>query len=122
MSFKTEIEFDLPRGYIDEDGKIHKHGVMRLATAADEILPLKNLKVQQNPAYLSIVLLSRVIVSLGTLDNITPSIIEKLFTPDIAYLQNLYQTFNAIEPMQMEVTCPNCSQRFKTEVPFLGES
>ena len=122
MSFKTEIEFDLPKGFVDSSGAIHKHGTMRLATAADEILPLKNPKVQQNPAYLSIVLLSRVITSLGTLDSVTPGIIEKLYTPDIAYLQNLYQAFNAIEPPKMEMLCPHCNQKFTTEVPFLGES
>ena len=95
---------------------------MRLATAADEILPLKDPRVQKNPGYLSIMLLSRVIVKLGTLERIDTKVIEQLFTPDIAYLQNLYQTVNAVEPVQMEVTCPSCSHKFRTEVPFLGES
>ncbi len=122
MAFKTEIEFKLPKGYIDENGDIHREGVMRLATAADEILPLREPKVQANPSYLSIILLSRVITKLGTIESITPRIIEKLFTSDIAYLQNLYQTFNAIEPLKMEVSCPSCSHKFETEVPFLGES
>lgn len=121
MSFKTEIQFELPKGYIDENGEIHKSGVMRLATAADEILPLKDPKVQKNPGYLSIVLLSRVITKLGTLEKIDSKVIEQLFTPDIAYLQNLYQNFNAVEPIRMEVTCPHCQKTFKTEVPMLGE-
>ena len=122
MEFKTEIEFTLPKGYIDENGTLHKEGIMRLATAADEILPLREPKVQANPSYLTIILLSRVITKLGTIESVTPRIIEKLYTADISYLQNLYQTFNAIEPIKMDITCPNCSHKFSEEVPFLGES
>lgn len=121
MSFKTEIEFELPKGYVDEDGNVHKKGVMRLATAADEILPLRDPKVQKNPGYLSIVLLSRVITKLGSLDKIDCKVIEQLFTPDMAYLQSLYQKFNAVEPIMMEVTCPHCDKSFRMEVPLLGE-
>ena len=122
MSFKTEIEFELPKGYIDENGEVHKKGIMRLATAADEIIPLKDVKVQQNPGYLSIALLARVVTKLGTIENINTKIIEQLFTPDIAYLQNLYQTINSVEPIRMQVTCPKCSHKFVTGVPMLGES
>lgn len=122
MSFKTEIPFELPKGYVDEKGEVHKKGVMRLATAADEIMPLKDARVQQNPSYLSIMLLSRVITKLGTLEAIDTKVIEQLFTPDLAYLQDLYQKINAIEPLLMKVKCPHCSETITTEVPFLGES
>lgn len=122
MSFKTEIPFTLPKGYVDEKGEVHKKGVMRLATAADEIIPLKDVRVQQNPSYLSIMLLSRVITKLGTLEAIDTKVIEQLFTADLAYLQDLYQTANAIEPMLIKVDCPHCSKSFTTEVPLLGES
>jgi hypothetical protein len=93
----TECEFTLPLGYRDGDGGLHRQGVMRLATAADEILPLKDHRVQSNPAYLSIILLSRVIVRLGTLDMINTKVIEELFTVDFNHLQQLYNRVNQID-------------------------
>lgn len=121
MSFKTEIEFELPKGYVDSEGKVHKKGIMRLATAADEIMPLKDPRVQKNPGYLSIALLARVVTKLGTLENIDTNIIEQLFTPDMAYLQELYQSINAVEPFMQRITCPKCSHEFLKAVPSLGE-
>ena len=96
-SFQTEIDFELPKGYADEQGTLHRHGVMRLATAADEILPLRDPRVQQNEAYLTIIVLARVIVRLGTLKDIHAGVIEGLYASDLAYLQRLYETFNAGE-------------------------
>ncbi|RJF81210.1 hypothetical protein D3877_13495 [Azospirillum cavernae] len=93
----TEVPFTLPIGYRDADGALHKDGVMRLATAGDEILPLKDHRVQSNPAYLTIILLSRVIVRLGTLDMINTKVIEDLFAADFAYLQKLYDTINNVK-------------------------
>ena len=122
MSFQTEVSFELPKGYVDANGEVHKRGVMRLATAADEIIPLKDPRVKSNPGYLSIMLLSRVITKLGTLEEINTDIIEQLFTADIAYLQELYQSINAIEPIYIRQTCPNCNHTFTIEVPSLGES
>ena len=122
MSFKTEISFELPKGYVDKDGEVHKTGVMRLATAADEIIPLKDPRVKSNPGYLSIMLLSRVVTKLGTLEKIDVETIEQLFTPDIAYLQELYQNINAVEPIYIRETCPNCDHTFTIEVPSLGEA
>jgi hypothetical protein len=90
----TEVPFTLPIGYRDADGALHKDGVMRLATASDEILPLKDHRVQANPAYLAVIILSRVIVRLGTLDMINTKIIEDLFAKDFAYLQELYDRIN----------------------------
>lgn len=122
MSFQTEVNFELPKGYVDKNGEIHKRGVMRLATAADEIMPLKDPRVKSNPGYLSIMLLSRVITKLGTLEKIDTDVIEQLFTPDIAYLQELYQSINAIEPIYIKETCPHCKHEITIEVPSLGES
>lgn len=115
----TEFEFDLPRGYVDENGEVHKHGVMRLATAADEILPLRDPRVVSNPGYLTIILLSRVITSLGALQNIRPAVVEKLFSTDLAFLQNMYQRINALEELTETCTCPECGNKFEQPVNFI---
>lgn len=96
-AFQTEIEFELPKGYLDDAGTLHRRGTMRLATAADEILPLRDPRVQQNEAYLAVIVLSRVIVRLGTLADIHTGVIERLYASDLAYLQRLYERFNAEE-------------------------
>ncbi len=116
--FVTEFEFDLPRGYIDSNGTLHKHGVMRLATAADEILPLRDPRVVQNPGYLTVILLSRVIVSLGSLPKLDPRIVEKLFSADLAFLQGMYQQINALEPVNNTCVCPDCGCKFEQPVNF----
>lgn len=116
--FATEFEFDLPKGYIDSTGTLHKHGVMRLATAADEILPLRDPRVVQNPGYLTIILLSRVVTSLGTLPKIDPRVIEKLFSSDLAFLQSMYQRVNAVEPVVETCVCPECGHKFQQQVNF----
>jgi hypothetical protein len=94
MVFQTEIEFTLPKGYLDGDGVLHKEGTMRLATAADEILPLKDPRVKQNPAYLAVIVLSRVITRLGALPDVNTKVVEGLFASDLNYLQALYESFN----------------------------
>jgi len=93
-SFQTEIEFELPKGYLDDSGTLHRHGIMRLATAADEILPLRDPRVQQNEAYLAVIVLARVITRLGSLPDVHTSVIEGLFASDLAYLERLYEKFN----------------------------
>lgn len=93
--FQTEIEFELPKGYLDDSGTLHRHGMMRLATAADEILPLRDPRVQQNDAYLVVIVLARVISRLGSLADVNTSVIEGLYASDLAYLQTLYERFNA---------------------------
>jgi hypothetical protein len=93
--FQTEIEFELPKGYVDESGELHRRGTMRLATAADEILPLRDPRVQQNEAYLAVIVLARVIIRLGTLTDINTGVIENLYASDLGYLQRLYEKFNA---------------------------
>src|SRR5690554_1730791 len=122
MAFQTEYDFELPRGYVDENGTLHKRGVMRLATAADEILPMRDQRVQQNPGYLSIILLSRVISKLGDLRAIDTRVIEKLFTADLAFLQNFYRQVNEMENLRIKTTCPKCEHDFEVEMDFLGES
>jgi hypothetical protein len=93
----TEFEFVLPIGYRDADGNLHRNGVMRLATAGDEILPLRDHRVQANPAYLIVIVLSRVITRLGTMEMINTKVIEDLFSADFAYLQKLYNDINQMD-------------------------
>lgn len=97
FGFRTEIDFTLPKGYVDPAGTLHRHGVMRLATAADEILPLRDPRVQHNEAYLTVIVLARVIVKLGTLADIDTATIEGLYASDLAWLQRLYEELNAGE-------------------------
>jgi hypothetical protein len=122
MPIQTEVEFTLPKGFLDDQGTLHRSGVMRLATAADEILPLKEASVQKNPAYLTVILLSRVIVRLGDLSLITPATIERMFAADVGYLQDLYNELNDVSGQTSTVTCPNCATEFDGERPSAGES
>ena len=116
---ETEFEFELPRGYVDQNGEVHRRGTMRLATAADEILPLRDARVQQNAGYLTIILLSRVITRLGNLKSINTRVIEGLFTMDLAYLQDLYQRINLSELPVYKITCPHCNQEIEVPLDFL---
>jgi hypothetical protein len=118
--FQTESEFTLPLGYLDSDGTLHREGVMRLATAADEILPLKDLRVQQNPAYLIVILLSRVVTRLGGIEQVTPKVIESLYSADLAHLQSLYNDLNGLDQNQAPVNCPKCNHTFQPEVVPVG--
>ena len=120
--FQTEHEFTLPKGLVDAQGNVHRNGVMRLSTAADEILPLQDPRVKQNPAYLLIILLSRVVIKLGSLKQITPKIIEELFTEDLRYLQDFYNRINEEHNRHVEARCPKCTHVFAVAVPHLGES
>ncbi len=119
MAFETEFEFTLPKGYRDMDGVIHRDGVMRLANAADEILPLRDSRVQQNPGYLSVILLSRVITRLGTLPAVDTHVIENLYTMDLAYLQELYQRVNTMDMPVFQGVCPHCGQAVDIPVNFM---
>jgi len=120
--FATEFEFALPRGYVDGAGNVHRQGTMRLATAADEILPQKDPRVQGNPAYLVVILLARVVVRLGALEVINPKVIEGLFASDLAYLQDFYNRINNSQSSKLAVTCPHCQQAFEMETAPVGES
>lgn len=122
MAFQTEIEFTLPRGYMDDTGTLHQEGVMRLATAADEILPLKDPRVQSNPAYLTIILFSRVITKLGGLPDVNTRIIENLYASDLSYLQTLYQKVNVNgNGKPKTIACPHCHEEFEAGDDDLGE-
>lgn len=116
----TEVDFELPKGYVDTEGNLHRKGVMRLSTAADEILSMKDLRVQALPAYLIIILLSRVVIKLGAVEPINPGVIEGLFSEDLAYLQILYNRINALTPRGMTLRCPHCNTSFEAEVPLPG--
>lgn len=118
MAFQTEFPFVLPKGYIDRDGNVHREGTMRLANAADEILPLKDPRVQQNPGYLTIILLARVITRLGSLPAVDTRVIENLFTMDLAYLQDMYQRVNSMETPHYKAVCPHCGKEIDVPVNF----
>jgi hypothetical protein len=119
---QTEFTFTLPRGYVDEAGTVHREGSMRLATALDEITPLRDPRVRTNEAYLTVVLLSRVITRLGTLRSINTNVIEHMFAGDLAYLQDFYRRINEEGLLTQKCTCPNCGHEFEVEVTRLGES
>jgi len=121
MLFSTEFEFTLPKGYVDNDGNVCKKGTMRLATAADEILPMRDPRVQQNPGYLTVILLARVITKLENLRMIDTSIIENLFATDFAYLQSFYKEINEIGKPVVSAICPECKKSIEIEVSLLGE-
>jgi hypothetical protein len=115
-ALRTEFSFMLPRGYVDESGIVHRSGVMRLATARDELVPLRDDRVRENPPYLSVVLLARVITRLGTIDDIHAGIVEDLFASDLAFLQDLYKRVNAEGHTRAAVTCPSCRHDFDIDV------
>jgi hypothetical protein len=117
MAFQTEFQFILPRGYVDpQSGKLHRHGVMRLATAKDEIIPLQDYRVQGNRAYLVILLLSRVVVKLGELKFIDTDVIENLFSADLAYLQEFYRKVNEEGAPRIHTACPSCKHEFDVDM------
>ena len=121
--FQTEHEFTLPIGYLDSDGTLHREGVMRLATAADEIAPLKDARVQRNSGYLTVILLARVVTRLGPLQPVGANVIESLFVADLTYLQELYNRINRLDAGSGEsIACPKCEHVFEREVTTPGGS
>ncbi len=118
---ETEFDFTLPKGYVDSNGEVHRRGRMRLATARDEIRATRDPRVLSNPSYLTIVILSYVVTELeGTNDRGVP-LIEQLFTADLAFLQDMYQRINDIEPPVMEVVCPECGKVHTVPINFTRE-
>jgi len=116
VALRTEFEFSLPSGFVDERGNLHRSGTMRLATALDEVEPLQDPRVKQNEAYLSILVLSRVITRLGDISPVSPQVIERLFSSDFAFLQDLYIRINDLGNSLIETECPNCGSRFTLDV------
>ena len=110
---QTEYEFTLPKGYVDFQGNLHRDGVMRLATAVDEITPMRDPRVKQNDAYLSIIILSRVITRLGDMKEVNTGTIERMFTADLSYLQDLYRRINDGGEAIGQVSCPSCKNEFE---------
>lgn len=116
INLQTTYQFELPRGYIDEHGDVHRLGIMRLATARDELVPLADMRVKDNPAYLSVVLLARVVTSLGAIQAVRADVIEELFASDLAFLQDLYRRINTEGHTRASVTCPSCNHDFAVDV------
>ena len=95
MSLTTQYEFTLPRGYVDRDGGLHRTGLMRLATARDELEPLRDPTVNgPDDPRLTVLILARVVDKLGDLPMVTPHEIEGLFAADLAFLQDFYGVIN----------------------------
>ncbi|MEU2246949.1 hypothetical protein [Streptomyces sp. NPDC019224] len=121
---RTEFEFELPRGYVDDEGRLHRTGSMRLATARDELRPQIDLRVKENPAYLSVVLLSQVITRLGTITDVHAGVVERMYATDVAFLQDFYRRINSEGHTHAAVTCPLCQGSFEVDLSGerLGES
>jgi hypothetical protein len=113
---KSEYAFTLPRGLVDANGTVHREGTMRLATARDEIEPLRQVEVRQNEAYLSVLLLARTVTRIGELTQITPGVIESLFAADFDHLQRLYERINTNGEAVGVVACPACANEFEVDL------
>ncbi|MGW6204346.1 hypothetical protein ACWF9B_11975 [Streptomyces sp. NPDC055089] len=124
QDLRTEFEFELPRGYVDDEGQVHRSGSMRLATARDELRPQIDLRVKENPAYLSVVLLSQVITRLGTVTDVHAGVVERMYATDVAFLQDFYRRINSEGHTHAAVTCPLCHGSFEVDLSGerLGES
>lgn len=115
-ALQTEFRFTLPCGFVDDAGDLHRTGVMRLATALDEVQPLRDPRVQANPAYVAVLLLSRVVTRLGSISPVTPALVERLFAADYAYLQQLYMRLNGTGDRFAHTECPGCGSRFAVDL------
>jgi hypothetical protein len=119
MTFLTEYEFTLPKGYVDGEGNVHKNGIMRLATSADEILPARDMRVQTNPSFITLVILSRVITKLGSLSSekgqINPEVIGSIFVSDFKFLVAFYEKINSNGNLKVPATCPKCANNFEVD-------
>lgn len=118
---ETVYDFELPKGYVDSIGEVHKRGKMRLATAGDEISATRDPRVLANPSYLTIVVLSKVITQMEGMDVILPNLVERFFTADLAFLQDMYQRINNIEPPVQKVVCPDCGKIHEVPINFTRE-
>jgi hypothetical protein len=119
---QTEVEFTLPRGYVDGSGTVHRVGAMRLATARDEIEPLREVEVRQNQAYVTVLLLARTITRIGTISDVTPALVEDLFAADFDHLQRLYERINSDGESVGVVSCPECSHTFEVDLTEIEDA
>ncbi len=100
---RTEFDFVLPKGFVDDDGVVHRTGTMRLATARDEIEPLRDRAITDpDDPYLTVLVLARVLVRLGSVASIDTDVVERLFAADLAFLQDLYGIINFGDPADVE--------------------
>jgi hypothetical protein len=113
---QTEIAFTLPVGFVDDSGRTHRQGTMRLATARDEIEPLRDVQVRTNSAYLSVLLLARTVTRIGSVTDVTPAVVERLFAADFDHLQRLYERVNSDGDAVGVVGCPHCAHRFEVDL------
>jgi hypothetical protein len=113
---QTEYAFTLPRGYRDRAGTVHREGTMRLATARDEIEPLRDPAVRGNEAYLTVLLLSRVITRIGSVTEIGPEVVEEMYAADFDHLQRLYERINTDGELVGVVACPDCRHEFEVDL------
>ena len=120
MELQTMYPFRLPRGYVDGEGTLHREGQMRLATAGDELSALRDPRVKADESYMNPLILSKVITMLGTLPEVTPEVIERLFIADMEFLQDMYDTINKADKPQIQVTCPHCGKQFVDTINFQG--
>ncbi len=120
MELQTVYPFRLPKGYLDAEGTLHREGRMRLATAGDELGALRDARVKADSNYMTTLVLSRVVISLGTLQEVTPEVIEGLFLADLEFLQNMYETINKVDAPRLQFTCPHCGQTFTDAINFQG--
>ena len=122
MNTEKVIRFTLPHGYVDAEGRVHKEGTMRLATALDEIESVAHPRVEANEAYLPVILISRVVSQLGSLPEVTPQIVEQLYAADLAYLEDLYLRLNSLERVLVGAMCPHCDHQFQLRVAPLFDN
>ncbi|MCH5281434.1 MAG: phage tail assembly protein [Lachnospiraceae bacterium] len=122
MEFQTEYFFTLPKGFVDRDGNVHRDGIMRMANARDEILPLCDPRVKQNPSYMAVILLSRVVTCLGNIAEIDTKIIEGLYTIDMVYLLSLYQKINTMVKPVYKGICPHCGEALEIPIDLVDVS
>jgi hypothetical protein len=115
-TLRTQYAFTLPRGYVDASGAVHREGVMRLATARDELEPLRDPAVRENEAYLTVLLLARVILRIGDQTTITPELVEGLYAADFDHLQRLYERINSDSEAVGQVDCPSCGVAFEVDL------
>ncbi len=120
MQLQTVYPFRLPKGYLDGEGTLHREGQMRLATAGDELSALRDPLVKADESMMNVVLLSKVVTSLGTLTEVTPQVMEGLFVGDLEFLQNMYETINKVDNPKIQVTCPHCGHQFTDTLNFQG--
>lgn len=120
MELQTVYPFRLPKGYLDGEGILHREGQMRLATAGDELSALRDPRVKADESMMNVLLLSKVVTSLGTLTEVTPQVMEGLFVGDLEFLQNMYETINKVDNPKIQVTCPKCGHQFTDALNFQG--